>query len=107
MERKRILFKVNGEVKVEETRDLFLNEIDEMKWIVASECECSIHDVDVEIEVIKSKEELSEYDVSSDGIVNWKDPYFKTITGVQCITNMDDFLDSMNTKNVAENLELS
>lgn len=107
MERKKILFKIKGKVVVEETRDLFLNEIDEMMWIVASECECSIHDVDVEIEVTNSNKELSDYDVSCTGIVAWKDPYFKTITGVQCITNMDDFLDSMNTKNVAENLDLT
>lgn len=106
-ERKRILFKKDGEVVMEETRDLFLNQIDGLKWMLAEELECCYDDIDVEVEITHSKQELSEYDVTSTGIVNWKDPEFKEITGVKVIGDIDELLDSISKKYFDQYLELS
>ena len=107
MARKRTLFKINGKVVVEETRDLFLNEIDELIWVIASECECTIHDIEVETEIINYHAELSEYDVTSAGIINWKDTQFKIVSGVTLKGDMDDLLDSIGKKYRDNYLELS
>lgn len=106
-ERKKILFKVKGEVVVEDTRDLLLDDIEKMKWVVAEECECMYDDVDVEVETIKASQDLSEYDVSEDGLYNWKDPYFNIITGVTLVGDMDDLLDCIGKKYRDKYLQLS
>lgn len=104
--RKVILFKINGEVVVTDNRDLTLNEIDKLKGEIAEECECFVHDIDVEYEVTHTKQELSEYDVSSDGLYNWKDPYFKVVTGVRVNGDIDELLDSISKKYFDKYLEL-
>jgi hypothetical protein len=106
-ERKRILFKKDGRVVMEETRDLYLNQIDGLKWMLAEELECTYDDIDVEVEVTHSKEELSDYDVTSTGMVHWKDPEFKEITGVKVMGNIDELLDSISKKHFDKYLELS
>lgn len=78
--RKKIQFKINGKVVVEETNDLYLNQIDEMKWIIASELECRYEDI--EVETIELSNEYSDFDVTIDGLMNWKDTQGKIITGV-------------------------
>ena len=95
MSRKKILFKVNGQVVVEETRDLYLNEIDEMKWIVASECSCHYDDVDTE--TIETTIELSEIDVTTEGAFDWKDTTAQIICGVSCLLKpgSDEYLDAL------------
>ncbi len=105
--RKKILFKINGVVVVEDTRDLLLDEIEKMKWVVAEECECMYDDVDVETETFNTEHELSEYDVSTEGLFNWKDPYFKLVTGVKLVGSMDDLLDCIGKKYRDNYLELS
>lgn len=91
--RVKILFKVHGKVVAEELSDLYLNQIDEKKWIIASECECTYDDVDVER--VEPVQELSDYDVTNDGIVNFKDLWFKPVTGVLMNVDMDTFLDKI------------
>lgn len=91
--RTKILFKINGEVVVEELSDLYLNQIDEMKWIIAQECECSYDDIDVDYET--PDKELSDYDVTPDGIVNFKDTFFTPVTGIRSKVDTDTLLDAM------------
>ena len=105
--RKRILFLINGEVVVEESKDLFPNEVDEMKWVIASECECNFDDIEVKLETLYNEQELSDYNVTSIGIVHFKDTQFKTIEGVKCTGDIDDLLDYISKKYIGNYLELS
>lgn len=93
--RRIILFKVNGEVVVEENKDLTPTEIENMKFIVAEEIEVPVFDVDVEF--IDMPLELSEIDVTTDGLLDWKDSYFKPIIGVKlCVeVGSDAYLDAL------------
>jgi hypothetical protein len=86
-----LLFKINGQVVVEENRDLFPNQIDEMRWVIVHECECDYDLIDVER--IELNGDYSDYDVTAQGLINWKDPQFKTITGVKCDVTSDFLLD--------------
>jgi hypothetical protein len=101
--RTKILFKVKGEVVCEEISDLFLNQIDEMKWILAQECECMIDDIDVDI--IEPKEAYSQYDVTPQGLIDFKDTNGKILTGIQRFVTTDTFLESIKNGNVDECLK--
>lgn len=104
--RKRILFKVDNIVMVEETRDLQLNEIEKVKELVAQECDCTIEDV--EVETIDSELEMSEdVDCVADGyLVFWRSLEFKPIQGVYCELKegSDEYLDALNNGTLAEHL---
>lgn len=94
--RKHIVFKLNDEIVLVEKRDLMLSEVDEMKNIIAQECECDVNDID--IETIDEVKDLSELDVIGGGLVYWSALYPKIIGGVELLIDMgsDDYLDAMN-----------
>lgn len=102
MNRRKILFKVDNTVMVEELRDLSIDEIERMKELVAQECECTPEDVEVttvnaEIEV--SDEVDSTTDANGKGIlIFWRSLSFTPIVGVQCslIEGSDEYLDALN-----------
>jgi hypothetical protein len=93
---KVIQFKINGEVIIEKHEDLFLNEIDEIKWGLAE-----IFDVttdDVEVTILQIQDELSTLDVTSEGLVYFNGNYPNPIIGMTCILKegSDEYLDAMN-----------
>lgn len=102
--RAKILFKINGEVVVEDSTNLDLNEIDRMKWVIVHECECLFDDI--EVEVIETPKELSDYDVSKDGLINFKDIYFKEVTMVRCVVDVDTLLDNLSKGKLDESFDL-
>jgi len=84
--RTKILFKINNEVVVEENGELYLNQIDEMIWVISSELECSYDDI--EVEVIELDRELSDFDVTYNGLINWKDTTGKILTGIELLLEL-------------------
>ncbi len=104
--RKKILFKIDNIVMVEESRDLSLTEIEKLKELVAQECECAIEDV--EVETITTDIEVSEdIDCIADGyLVFWRNLEFKPIRGVYCLLKegTDEYLDAMNNGTLDEHL---
>jgi len=102
--RKKIMFRVDGKLVMVNNTDLFLNQIDEMKHIIASEYYCHIDEVSVE--TIYLPLDLSDFDVCFDGIINWKDPDFKTITGVKLnlIVGSNEHLDAINNGTLGDYL---
>ena len=101
--RTRVLFKINNEVVVIEQKKLLLDEVERMKWIIASECECQYDDIDVEFE--DSVRELSELDVSVEGLIDWKDVNNKVISGINMFTDIDTLLDNLSKGNVDNSIE--
>lgn len=103
--RRKVQFKVDNIVMVEEPRDLTLDEIDRMKSIVAQECECMLEDVCVEF--VDAEIELSEdIDVAPEGLVYWRSLLMKPAIGVSCLLEegSDEYLDAISNGTIEEYL---
>lgn len=95
--RRKIQFKVDNTVMVEELRDLSIEEIDRMKVLVAQECDCTPEDV--EVDTVEAEIELSEdIDVTTEGMTFWRSLYPNPIVGVTCTLEegSDEYLDAIN-----------
>ena len=103
--KKKTLFKVNNQIVFEETRDLYLNEIDEKKWFVANQCSC--HYDDVEVEVVDNHRELSEIDVTTGGMFSWSDVNMNFYTGLSLAFELgsDEHLNAINNNNLIDFIE--
>lgn len=105
--RKKLLFKINGVVVIEEDANLYLNQIDEFKQIIIQECECNYNDIDVEI--VDADSEVSDIDVSVDGMLYWKDTQGTILTGVESLVEIgsDEYLDAIAIGNIEEMLHIN
>lgn len=93
--RKKLLFKIRNEVIVEETTELFLDQIDKLKRVIAEECSCHVDDIDVEM-VTDGKKEYSDFDVNENGMFFWED-YDRFIKGISTdlVIGSDEYLDAI------------
>lgn len=94
--RRKIQFKVDNTVMVEELRDLSIEEIERMKVLVAQECDCTPEDV--EVDTVEAEVEMSEdIDLAVEGLVFWRSLSFDPIVGVMCDIdeNSDEFIDML------------
>ena len=78
--RKVLLFKVNGEVVIEDSINLNLTQIDNVKEDIAICFEIPIDSIEV---VISEEKIMSDIDVSVDGMVCWTDVVFEPYTGLK------------------------
>jgi hypothetical protein len=104
--RRKILFKVDNAVMVEELRDLSIEEIERLKVLVAQECECNPEDV--EVDTIEAEVEMSEdVDATDIGFVFWRSLSFEPIVGVRStlIEGSDEYLDAVNNGTLENYLE--
>jgi hypothetical protein len=90
-----IQFSINGEVIIEKHEDLYLNQIDEIKWDLAN-----IYDItpdEVEVTKLDVDDELSTLDVSSEGLVYFNGIYPHPIKGMTCVLKegSDEFLEAI------------
>lgn len=109
--RRKILFKVDNTIMVEELRDLTLNEIDKLKELIALECDCYPQDVEVvtvDAEVEMSEDIDSTTDMNGKGIlVFWRSLSFKPIVGVGCtlVEGSDEYLDAINNGTIEQYID--
>ncbi len=91
-----IQFIINGNLVIEKHEDLFLNQIDEIKWDLAKLFE--ITPDDVEVVSLEVADELSSLDVSDIGLVYFNGLYPNPIVGMSCMLEegSDEYLDAMN-----------
>jgi hypothetical protein len=102
---KKVLFKVNNEVVLEEDGDLYLNQIDIIKWKIVEECECGFDDI--EVDIVDNLLDLSDdIDVSDNGLIYWKAYYPQPIQGIDCdlVEGSDEFLDAMNSGTILDHI---
>lgn len=94
--RSKLFYKVNNEIVCEEDTDNTIEHVEKMKWILMEELEC-LYD-DIEVEKVELPEDASEYDMTSIGLVNYKDLYFVPRTGLNCSIKegTDEWLDAFN-----------
>jgi hypothetical protein len=104
MKRVKVLFKINNEVVVEETGEYNTTEIEKFKWNVVQECEVFYDDI--ETEIIELDEDLSEFDISTEGMQSYKDTEFVIKIGVSLPFEIgsDAYLDAMNEGTLEDNL---
>jgi hypothetical protein len=94
--RRKLLFKINNEVVIEESNEMDALKIEEMKWVIVQECECAYDDI--EVEFINLPQDISDIDVTSGGsMFNWRDVEFKDLTGVICSLEIgsDKYFDAL------------
>ena len=105
--RKTIQFKVNGKVMAELRGDVYLNQIDEFCWVIASECEVPIDDVNPEI--VEGNLDISDIDVTPDGLMVWTDVMGKIITGIKCDFELgsDIHLDTIVNNSITDHLHFN
>lgn len=103
--RTMIVFKIKDDVVATSIRQMDDWEVQEYINMIASEMECTTDDVYTE--VIKSERELSDFDLTPYGLVDWKDMYCQVVTGVTLLIDpaSDEFIDKY--KNAHEYLTLS
>jgi len=102
---KKVLFKINDEVVLIEDGDLYLNQIDEIKWKIVEECECRFDDI--EVNILDNLLELSdEIDVSDMGLIYYKSYYPQPIQGIDCELEIgsDEYLDAMNDGSILDRI---
>lgn len=102
MKRIKVLFKINHEVVVEETGNLSTSDIEKFKWLVVQECEVFYDDIETEI----LDADLSDIDISNEGMYNYNDTFFNIISGVKLPFEIgsDAYLDAMSNGTLEENL---
>lgn len=95
--RKKLLFKINNEVIIEETMELYLDQIDALKRIIAEECGCCVDDIDVESVIEHSKQDLSKLDVNEYGMFIWDEYDAIILGGIGCSIEFgsDEYLDAV------------
>lgn len=100
---KKILFKIKDEVVYIEDRDLKIDGIERMKSIIAQECECQIEDI--YLDYIDTPE-LSEIDVTDQGMIYWKNLFTNILTGVDLllVLGSDEHLDAILNKTIEDYL---
>lgn len=96
MKRVKVLFRIDGQQVIEESGDISLEQIEKLKWVIASECETNYDNIDVEI--IQLPLDLGDIDVGNTGMYNYKDSYFEVKTGVKLSIEIgsDVYLDAIN-----------
>jgi len=106
--RQKILFKIGEEIVLEESTDTLIATIEQMKQILAEECEVCIDDIEVVIE--DSPIDFSEdIDVTKYGMIYWKATFAIPITKVVCQLDegSDTYLDAVNNGNLEDYLIFS
>jgi hypothetical protein len=99
--RKVLLFKVNGEVVIEDSINLNLTEIDNVKEDIAICFEIPIDSIEV---VISEEKVMSDIDVSIDGLICWTDVVFEPYKGLTLPFNegSDEHLDAIKKGNLID-----
>lgn len=103
---KRTLFKLNGEVIIEEKLDLDLEDIDNIKTIISEEFECKIDEIEVVFDEVNDI--VSDIDVTVDGLMSWKDIETKIMSGIKLdlMLGSNEHLDAINTNTIDKYLKL-
>lgn len=100
MNRKITQYKIKDEIIFEDNKDLSLDAVERMKYYIAEAHGCTPDDV--EVEAIDSVIELSDIDVTNDGLFSWSDVEYKIYSGIMLnlVEGSDEHLDAINNGSV-------
>lgn len=102
-----ILFILDGQIVLEEKKDLNIEEIEAMKKIISEECSCKVEDITVENS--KPIKDFSDIDVTNEGMFNWLDFETRIFSGVKLnlIEGSDEHLEAINNGTLEKFLEFN
>lgn len=102
-----IQFIYNNHVIAQQSAEIFLNQIDELKWILADAFDCLPDEIETKYTTFDLNPTLSNYDVTTGGIICFNSSYPDIITSIACSIdeNSDEFLDAIMGKNVENFIE--
>ena len=98
---KVIQFIYKNTIIAQQPATMFLNQVDEVKWLLAEAYDCYPDDIETRITSFETNPIHSNYDVNNKGIVNFNDSYPIEAKGIVMLNASDDeFLDAIQGKNV-------
>lgn len=104
-QRTKIEFKVGNSVIFKTPRDLTLEQLDNIKQALSLTCKCGI--ADIEVVYNNTPIEMSETDLSKNGLQHWKTPFLEAFGGVRLtlVLGSDVHLDAINNGTIEKYLK--
>lgn len=94
-QRTKIEFKVGNSVVFKTPRNITIENIEHIKKALALNCKCSVDDIET---IYKTPTiEMSDFDVSKDGIQNWNTPFLAKFDSIRfnLVLGSDEHLDAI------------
>ena len=104
---KLIQFIYKDTIVAQQSAEMFLNQIDEVKWLLAEAYKCYPDDIETRYVMFEVDPTLSNYDLTDKGIITFNDGYPEVAKGIVMTIDesSDEFLDAMVGKNVENFIE--
>lgn len=104
---KLIQFIYKDTIVAQQSAEMFLNQIDEVKWLLAEAYKCYPDDIETRYVMFEVDPTLSNYDLTDKGIITFNDGYPEVAKGIVMTIDesSDEFLDAMVGKNVDKFIE--
>lgn len=104
-QRTKIEFKFNDRVIFSTQRNLSIEQLDCIKTSLALTCKIEMDDIEVIYHKIPL--EMSEFDISKNGIQHWKTPFLESFGGVRLnlILGSNEHLDAINNGTIENYLK--
>lgn len=104
---KILQFIYKDNIIAQQSADMFLNQIDEVKWLLADAYECLPDDIETRLTTFELNPKLSNFDLTPLGIVCFNTSYPEIAKGVFCgiDESSDEFVDAMLGKNIESFIE--
>jgi hypothetical protein len=94
---KIIQFIYKDTILAQQSADMYLNEIDEVKWVLADVYKCYPDEIETRYTILEVNPELSNYDISNKGIICFNSGRPKVAKGIVCTIDetSDEFISAM------------
>lgn len=104
---KLIQFIYKDTIVAQQSAEMFLNQIDEVKWLLAEAYSCYPDDIETRYVMFEVDPTLSNYDLTDKGIITFNGGYPEVAKGIVMTIDesSDEFLDAMVGKNVENFIE--
>jgi hypothetical protein len=104
---KIIQFIYKDNIIAQQSADMYLNQIDEVKWLLADAYKCYPDEIETRYTTFELNPKLSNYDATPIGIVCFNSGYPQEVKGIFCGIDekSDEFIDAMLGKNVEKFIE--
>lgn len=102
-----IQFIYKDTILAQQNADMYLNEIDEVKWMLADAYKCYPDEIETRYTILEINPQLSNFDINKKGIICFNSGRPRVAEGVVCTIDetSDEFLDAVLGKNVDNFIE--
>lgn len=102
-----VQFIYNNNVIAQQSADIYLNQIDELKWFLAENYKCYPDEIETRYVNLDVSDDLSVYDVTADGIICFNSGRPDTVIGMimDVSEDSDEFYNAILGKNIDDFIE--